>query len=1142
MNMKKWLLSLAGILLISMVSAQDTITVQTLTFDSITTRRGTWQFPEGESFRKILMYHTLKCDVLTTHDQYPCGEWDYLTYNIIYRHTGLYDSTLYYHPNFTLIEGSSPDSVLLSSAPTYYYLNNRHFTVTYPDTLVYEQAEIGSDVEIGFDAIRTDHRAGRSQFLWKAEELADQNFTAGPITGLKLNVPGPGAATKHFMIRMKNVELEALTPDTLIADLDTVFCNSVEFVAGWLDLNFFKPFEWDGQSDIVVDFSFTNPTGLTETGLLVEDPGFNCGITAGSDGFALDLDGVSDFLQIPESNYFVGDFTFEVWFLKRSNNNWSRIFDFGNGPDKQNVIVVLSKETSGKLSFHVHKDGQNRSFELNDPTPLNEWTHLTLRLTTNIGWVYLNGNLLKLGQLQRPPNISRQVNYIGRSNWSGDKAADVLIDEFRLYKTPLDPAVIKSHYRQELVDPVSDTNLVLYFKFDEWTGTVVSDSSQGAHHATGFGLPNWYPVRGPEIFLGYAQCNLRPDIIFERLESSGVQLFEEQVRDSVMNTQTQMILFENPGDPTIPTDTITSYRAGYQYVYENWKVVDSVWFEPDQVMRKEQIPYYGEPFEVLEQFEIGRYITPYGINLSLGPGFTWIYDVTDYAPLLQGMVDLSAGNQQELIDLKFVFIKGTPPRDVKKIDRLWGGLRSYYYKDLDDDIVLNALTMPLLPDASQFRVKTRFTGHGHNSNTGEYPHCCEWKDNEHYLFVNGEQAAAWHIFQYHDCALNPVYPQGGTWPGAREGWCPGDLVKEHDYEITEFITGNEVTLDYDITPVPQDNLGMGWGNYVVNMDLIHYGPNHFDTDAEIYGIISPNNYQYYSRINPICYGPSIILRNNGSSALQTVTVNYGVSGGSAETYVWNGSILPHCLDTINLPVPGDIFWIGDEDHIFTATIRDPNGITDQYPDNDSFSASFIMPDLIDIPVVMLMRTNNQSYRYSLEVRDIGGNILFRRDTFDNNTIYQDTLDLPFGCYTIELTDIEDMGLSYWAYPEQGSGYFRLLDLDGNILKKFNSEFGRTIYYTFHVGEGFYIREPGYDELISIYPNPTSGVVNIDIRALQGNVSVKICNMQGSIVKQTEENVLNSRTMVFDLSDCADGFYLIEVNHPGLIVRKKVIKL
>ena len=58
--------------------SQDTTVVRTLTFDSIATRRGWWDFPpSSEHFRKVLMVHTLKCDPQTPWDQYDCGEWDY---------------------------------------------------------------------------------------------------------------------------------------------------------------------------------------------------------------------------------------------------------------------------------------------------------------------------------------------------------------------------------------------------------------------------------------------------------------------------------------------------------------------------------------------------------------------------------------------------------------------------------------------------------------------------------------------------------------------------------------------------------------------------------------------------------------------------------------------------------------------------------------------------------------------------------------------------------------------------------------------------------------------------------------------------------------------------------------------------------
>ena len=75
------LLSLIAFLLLGQFAfSQDTTYVQTLTFDSINTRTGVWNFPNHETpSRKILMSYTLKCDAQTTTDNLPCGEWDYST-------------------------------------------------------------------------------------------------------------------------------------------------------------------------------------------------------------------------------------------------------------------------------------------------------------------------------------------------------------------------------------------------------------------------------------------------------------------------------------------------------------------------------------------------------------------------------------------------------------------------------------------------------------------------------------------------------------------------------------------------------------------------------------------------------------------------------------------------------------------------------------------------------------------------------------------------------------------------------------------------------------------------------------------------------------------------------------------------------
>ncbi|MBK7752430.1 MAG: hypothetical protein IPI41_07425 [Flavobacteriales bacterium] len=99
------LLSLIG----PLQAQEDTTRVQTLTYDSITTRRGWFQFPDDtHTYRKVLMHHTLKCDPQTTQDQYNCGEWDYLTYNFVHEHTGALDSTALQHPLFKV--GAGPYS------------------------------------------------------------------------------------------------------------------------------------------------------------------------------------------------------------------------------------------------------------------------------------------------------------------------------------------------------------------------------------------------------------------------------------------------------------------------------------------------------------------------------------------------------------------------------------------------------------------------------------------------------------------------------------------------------------------------------------------------------------------------------------------------------------------------------------------------------------------------------------------------------------------------------------------------------------------------------------------------------------------------------------------------------------------------
>ena len=527
------------------------------------------------------------------------------------------------------------------------------------------------------------------------------------------------------------------------------------------------------------------------------------------------------------------------------------------------------------------------------------------------------------------------------------------------------------------------------------------------------------------------------------------------------------------------------------------------------------------------EWEIGRFITPYGIGLSLGSGFTWVYDITDYAKLFSDTVELSAGNQQELIDLKFEFIRGTPAREVLSMGHIWGGLRSYSYRNMDNDDVLSEKEFQVVPGAAYQKVKTRLTGHGHQSDTGNYPHCCEWKDNTHYLMVNQVNTLSWHIWQAHDCALNPVFPQGGTWPGAREGWCPGDLVKEHDFDITEFVNGQPFTLDYDITDVPANNQGMGSGNYVTDMTLYQYGPANFTTDAEIYEIISPSLTQYYERINPVCENAQIVIRNGGANILTSLDINYSTEGGDQETYQWTGSLKIMEKEVVQLPIPSGAFWASGAER-FIVELSSPNGQMDQNPGNNRMTSEFELPDLLLPAARLKVTTNNRAAENSYKILDVNGDIVLSRSNLNSNTVYEDTLNLPNGCYTFEFLDTGNDGLSYWADPDAGAGTIAFKHPLINInLKSFEPEFGRLIHYSFVMGDLVSINEPQLvEERIMVYPNPSEDGFHIRLFGFEKNARVVITEMNG---KNIYNELVSAQNRHLHFPEIRAGMYLATVS-------------
>ncbi|MBK8441875.1 MAG: hypothetical protein IPL35_00015 [Sphingobacteriales bacterium] len=109
----------------------------------------------------------------------------------------------------------------------------------------------------------------------------------------------------------------------------------------------------------------------------------------------------------------------------------------------------------------------------------------------------------------------------------------------------------------------------------------------------------------------------------------------------------------HPITPNCPP-TLCMWKAGYSYIYDqNGNKTDLL-----PLLRNKVLAVRTKPITVrgcATKSDATSHL--YGINLDLGAGFSWVYDVTDYAPVFCNKVRLSSGNAQELLDLKFYLSK-----------------------------------------------------------------------------------------------------------------------------------------------------------------------------------------------------------------------------------------------------------------------------------------------------------------------------------------------------------------------------------------------------------------------------------------------------------------------------------------------------
>ncbi len=1136
------------------VFAQDTTWVQTFTFDSITTRRANFQFPaslDTERFEKVQMYYKLKCSPLTTWDQYDCGEWDYLTYTRVFDHTGLFDSIQLNGMQF-LSNWASPAQINFKPLP--YQEADQYQTEEYiRNGSGLNYIPINNPGAISNSPFPTNQQGSKYQFIIRGAELLASGVQPGPLNSLRLNTP-MGGMLWHPVIRIASTQ-EQQVSQFLNPSFTEVYRAShapgmslPPLTPGWNNFVFYQDFIWDGVSNLLIEFTLSNDLPTAALDFIMDANATPMAVSYAMRNGQLELSGTNHTLSSFANEEIGNQFTIEFWAK-------------GNGNAGQNTTFMEALDTAGRRIFNIHMPWSNNNiyFDAGDETGYDrinqaasateidaEWNHWAFvkDQTTGQMFIYKNGQLWLSGN-----NKNREMGYFHRLvigangsdqnlSWKGS------LDELRIYKTALSASTIAAFYEQKIdASHPNWSSLVLYHDFDN------------VKYARDLG-PNNHVLMPSEVgmikpnntkFVGQVIQNQRPLI---QLGQGNISPNPTSVVVNELRLKEPVVIFEQaPLHRHFElVQTYIGVPEGSTNTYDlNGQMIGSTPIATTQTFQNQAITVYNPPYEIIHDVEVARYITPYGIQFDLGPnGFTWIYDVTDYQQYLHGLVDLAAHNTQELIDLKFAFIKGIPPRDVLKREPIWSEFKSYNFGQMAADAVLQAKPVVLSDTADMFKIKTRMSGHGQ---VGDYA-CCEWVNNSHQIKVDGVPRFNWSIWDAMVCGDNPNIGQGGTWPYAREGWCPGDMVKEFEFELTPYVSpGDTVALDYAINAVPTTDPGQAGGNYIAAYDLISYSAPNFQNDAAIVDILNPNNYEYYSKWNPTCQNPRIVIKNTGALPLTSCRIFCWLDYGSNLVFDWTGNLGFLEQAVVEIPVTDMNWWYEqDSSYTFTAWLADINGIVgpDEYNFNSLKTVKYDAPERIDGPFFIWLTTNNKASENSYQLLDHAGTVLFERSNLQNTTQYKDTFDLAPGCYSIVIEDTDHDGLAFWYSAQvegETSGQMRLRKVGGSYIEFFPGDFGHYHRYDFTVG--FTLDVPEYAQVpeISVYPNPGAGFTTIELSGqINGRARLQLLDLTGRTLHQEDMKATADFAESFiDMSKYPSGTYLIQIETQSGTYTEKYIR-
>ena len=288
-------------------------------------------------------------------------------------------------------------------------------------------------------------------------------------------------------------------------------------------------------------------------------------------------------------------------------------------------------------------------------------------------------------------------------------------------------------------------------------------------------------------------------------------------------------------------------------------------------------------------------------------------------------------------------------------------------------------------------------------------------------------------------------------------------------------------------------------------------------------------------LNVQCSNPAPVLRieNRGLSNLNSLSVNTYVNGDLDNTFSWTGNLAQYEVAKLTLPVLSGNYPL--ESNAIQFELTEPNGLMDMDASDNEAEGQFQLIDGAAPSIEAGFGYGAQSYTF--QIIDVQNVVVFQH-TFDASSSYgSESLDLCLSnneCYVFRMIDAVNGNGAGFIFSQE---YLELMFEGEQLLYIDETNYAQKIgEFPFCLGDPS-VSVADNDKLInvSVYPNPSSGVLNYELNGLNQGVQLTITDFLGrQIIKEDAQS--------YGTVELTKGLYFVEFrdNNNSLIATEKVL--